>query len=256
MITVVVSAFNEEKRLPATIRKIVDAAEAAKRSPLEILVINDGSTDGTRNVIAALEKEYPCLRGLHFSVNQGIGAGVLEAMRIAKYDRLCHFPGDNACSSHIMRNMFENAFAADFLVSYIVNSEERGFVRHVISSVYSLIYLATFRLPIRYVNGSPMYSVAQLRSLHLKAQRYSILAETSVKLLRKGVTFMEIADYVKPQQTKKTSALRPRNLSEVICTYFRLAFEVFVRYRKVFNRRPVRILPNIDFDTSHPGDLE
>jgi len=52
-LTVVVPSFNEEQRLPVTLRAILDYLDQANL-PAEVLVIDDGSTDGTRRVAASL----------------------------------------------------------------------------------------------------------------------------------------------------------------------------------------------------------
>ena len=52
-LSVVIPAFNEEQRLPATLRGILDYLDAT-RLPAEILVVDDGSTDDTQRVAAAL----------------------------------------------------------------------------------------------------------------------------------------------------------------------------------------------------------
>lgn len=242
MISVVVSAFNEEERLSLTVEKIIYSAKVVGGVPLDIIIVNDGSTDGTAEVIRGLESKYPFVRSIHYTENKGIGAGITDAINIAKYDKLCNFPGDNACSMNIMQQLFQNADKADFIISYIVNSEERGYIRHALSVLYSFIYLITFNLPIRYVNGSPLYSVSILKTLRLKSRRYSLLGEASVKCLRRGVTFMEIADYIAPGK-KKTSALRWVNFKEVILNYFRLCYEIFVRYPSEYRGKSKRILP-------------
>lgn len=242
VITVVVSALNEELRLPDTLNKIIRSANRAGNVALDVIVVNDGSTDGTAEVIKTFESRFPFIRSIHFPENRGIGEGIRAAVQIAKGDRLCNFPGDNACSAYIMETMFSNAYKADFLISYIVNSEDRGKKRHLISALYSLIYLVTFYVPLKYVNGSPMYPVALLKNLRLKSTRYSILAEASIKMMKKPITFLEIPDYVKPNQVK-SSALKFKNILEVILNYMRLVWEIKIWNRSEYAHTAKRVLP-------------
>lgn len=252
MITVVISAFNEEKNLPQTVNNVIRSAEVAGGVPLDVIIVNDGSRDGTKQTIEQLERTYPSVRSIHFEDNRGIGAGVLAAIEIAKYDKLCQFPGDNACSSFIMQSLFRNAHKADFLISYIVNVEERGYKRHSISALYSFIYLVTFKLPLKYVNGSPLYSVPLLKKLNLKSRRYGVLAEATIKTFKSGVTFIECPDYIRPHQTK-TSALRWVNFKEVASTYLRLVYEIYFSQRSKYRGKSTRVLPPVDMDLPAPG---
>src|ERR1700758_275170 len=46
MISVVIPAYNEEKRLRASVLSVMAAAKAAGGTPIEIIVVDDGSRDG------------------------------------------------------------------------------------------------------------------------------------------------------------------------------------------------------------------
>ncbi|MEY4889870.1 MAG: hypothetical protein RIQ75_1000 [Pseudomonadota bacterium] len=59
LITVVVPTFNRAEFLPIAIRSLMRQREDAK---IDVLIIDDGSTDGTSRTIAALASEYPTLR--------------------------------------------------------------------------------------------------------------------------------------------------------------------------------------------------
>ena len=82
-LTVVIPCYNERK----TIRTIVDAVRAAPAAGLEkeIIVVNDCSTDGTRDV---LEAEIAPLvsRVIHHEVNQGKGAALRTGFAAATGD--------------------------------------------------------------------------------------------------------------------------------------------------------------------------
>src|SRR4051812_36045423 len=95
MISVFVPAFNEEARLPLTVATILRAAEQAGGLPLEILVVNDGSTDRTQAVIADLERVHPQVKSIHFKSNRGLGQGLSAALEMASGERLAMITGDN-----------------------------------------------------------------------------------------------------------------------------------------------------------------
>ena len=81
-LSIVIPAFNEERRLPKAIEQI---GSYLKTRPLraEIIVVDDGSTDATPKLIARYREEYPWLRLISNSRNRGKGYsvrhGVLEA---------------------------------------------------------------------------------------------------------------------------------------------------------------------------------
>ncbi|GAH96414.1 unnamed protein product [marine sediment metagenome] len=80
-LSVIIPAYNEEKRLPKTLREINDYLK--KQSYLsEIIVVNDGSTDRTSEVVKELQKIIPNLKLINIE-NSGKGyavkKGILEA---------------------------------------------------------------------------------------------------------------------------------------------------------------------------------
>ena len=57
-ISVVVPALNEEKRLEAPLRETVDYFRQ-RGTPVEVIVVDDGSTDGTSALVRRLSSEFP-----------------------------------------------------------------------------------------------------------------------------------------------------------------------------------------------------
>jgi len=81
--SIVIPAYNEAQRLPATLRTLLDFAANHKGEIEEILVVDDGSSDETSAVARKVEKESPLVRLIHYRDNGGKGyairRGVVEA---------------------------------------------------------------------------------------------------------------------------------------------------------------------------------
>lgn len=71
-VSVVIPCFNEE----ATLRDIVGKVLACGVPLHEVLVVNDASADASAEVLAALEREFPVVKGFHHPVNRGKGAAL------------------------------------------------------------------------------------------------------------------------------------------------------------------------------------
>ena len=82
-LSIVIPAFNEQVRLPETIRRIEYYLGRLNPRFHELLVVNDGSTDGTVEAIREFSESNPCIRILSNPVNMGKGFsvrhGILEA---------------------------------------------------------------------------------------------------------------------------------------------------------------------------------
>jgi len=79
---VVIPAYNEEKRLPATLDRVLAWLDSRQLEFAEVIVVNDGSADGTAALVERYAKEHPCLRLLNNPGNRGkvsVRRGMLEA---------------------------------------------------------------------------------------------------------------------------------------------------------------------------------
>ncbi len=78
-LSVIVPAYNEEERLPKTLREIDDYLKKQNFS-FEIVVVSDGSTDRTCQVVENLKSEIENLKLICEKENRGKGYGVKRGM--------------------------------------------------------------------------------------------------------------------------------------------------------------------------------
>ncbi len=82
MLSIIVPAYNEEQRLPATLERIrayLDGRDEA----YEVLVVDDGSTDNTLAMSRTIAEAWPQLQVLALERNTGKGAAVRLGMLTA-----------------------------------------------------------------------------------------------------------------------------------------------------------------------------
>lgn len=242
-VSIVVPALNEEKDLRFAVENVIEAAEAAGNVTIEVLIVNDGSTDATAALVEELAAKYPFVRAIHHERNKGFGSCFLSGLEAARYERITFFPGDNCVSAPTLTSMLMNCNKADLVCAYTVNTECRTRLRNVLSLIFSFVYTTTFKIPLRYINATPVYPVSKLRAMKLGCRRYSFPSETTIRLLRKGCTFMEIQGFMNPG-ARKSSALRLRNLIEAAFNYLLLVYDVYLRHREDYAHVPVRVLPD------------
>ncbi|MGH2346366.1 MAG: glycosyltransferase family 2 protein [Chloroflexota bacterium] len=81
--SVVAPVFNEEETLPRFYRRVVDAMEHIG-DPFELVLVNDGSSDGSLGVMRRLHAEDPRVRVVNFSRNFGHQAAISAGMQAAR----------------------------------------------------------------------------------------------------------------------------------------------------------------------------
>ena len=110
MITVVVPCYNEEQALPYFIPEIQQVAktlEAQYQVDLEVLLVNDGSKDGTLSLMRTYAGQYQNVRYLSFSRNFGKEAAIYAGLEHAKGDYVAIMDADMQDPPALLPQMYE-----------------------------------------------------------------------------------------------------------------------------------------------------
>jgi dolichol-phosphate mannosyltransferase len=94
LVSVVVPCYNEKENVPLLFERIRTVFIATPGYRLECLFVNDGSTDGTREAMDALAREYPEMKPVHLAKNAGQSAAMLAGMRLAQGEYILTLDGD------------------------------------------------------------------------------------------------------------------------------------------------------------------
>jgi hypothetical protein len=97
-LTIIIPAFNEAPRLPAGMARFRSAVDdgAIDLTRTEVVVIDDGSTDGTAEVARGLLADLPHHRVVTLPANQGKGAAVRTGVALARGTCTAHMDADMA----------------------------------------------------------------------------------------------------------------------------------------------------------------
>src|SRR5574342_896990 len=82
-LSIVVPAYNEARRLPGTLPRMIEYASGL-HEPVEVLVVDDGSADGTSDVAASIGKACGFIRVLRSGEDHGKGAAVRRGILAAR----------------------------------------------------------------------------------------------------------------------------------------------------------------------------
>lgn len=93
--SVVIPAFNEARRLPRYLAEVVTYFDG-RGEGYEVLIVDDGSTDGTQESVAAMTRGHEAVRVLRRDANEGKGAAVRHGMLAARGDYRLFADADGA----------------------------------------------------------------------------------------------------------------------------------------------------------------
>src|SRR5215813_935688 len=150
-VSVFFPAFNDEDSIA---RLIHEALEVAPRitNDYEVIVVNDGSSDGTAAVLNDLASREPRLRVIHHPRNRGYGGALRSGFESATKDLIFYTDGDGQYDVREMANLIPLMIQdVDVVTGYkIRRSDSRH--RIVLGAIYKFLARRMFGLPIRDVD--------------------------------------------------------------------------------------------------------
>ncbi|MBZ0273911.1 glycosyltransferase family 2 protein [bacterium] len=93
-LSVVIPAYNEESRLPATLARLREYF--ASDGDVEVIVVDDGSADDTRKIAGDIAKDWPALRVVANDRNRGKGYTVRHGVQEAAGDVVLFYDADSS----------------------------------------------------------------------------------------------------------------------------------------------------------------
>lgn len=145
-VCVVVMAYDEIGGLEAVVREIRVALDRLA-CPSEILLVDDGSQDGTGDLADRLAVQVSSVRVVHHQPNQGLGGVYRTGFREARHELLTFFPADGQFAPEILDRFVPMMAGHDLVLGYLP-AGRTGIVGPLLSLAERAVYRLLFgRLP-------------------------------------------------------------------------------------------------------------
>ena len=138
-ISVIVMAYNEVESVVKVTRDL-HAVLSAVTAPFELLLIDDGSSDGTSQAVESLAAELPSVRTVHHPENRGLGGVYRTGFSEARGDFITFFPADGQFEAGLVSEFFSLSTSHDLVLGTLPKRE--GSLGKVLSLTERLLYRA------------------------------------------------------------------------------------------------------------------
>jgi glycosyltransferase involved in cell wall biosynthesis len=127
-LSVIVMAYDEIANLESVVTEIHGELVRLGRSH-ELVIVDDGSTDGTGALADRLAGRLPDVRSVHHPVNLGLGGVYRTGFREARGDVVTFFPADGQFPAAIIGQFVPRMDGADFVLGYLPDRRSSALAR-------------------------------------------------------------------------------------------------------------------------------
>jgi glycosyltransferase involved in cell wall biosynthesis len=214
-LSIVIPAYNEHENILATLENVTSAL-APLDLPHEILVVDDGSKDGTGALVTANLGRFPHVELLQNERNMGFGWSYRRGVETSALAHIVMVHGDNAWGAATLREFFSHTGEADVIIGFTREMlKSRTWTRTIVSKTFTLLVnLITWR-HLTYYNGLQIHQAPVLKRLRIQSRGYGFQAEVLVKALRLTKTYLEVPMDLIERQQGESKAFRLKNFVDV-----------------------------------------
>src|SRR3989442_8211820 len=201
-ISVVVMAFNEAETLLPVVEDIDRALIEMNRS-YEIVIVDDGSGDGTDIVADQLAANHANVRVIHHEVNRGLGEVYRTGFAGARGTMITFFPADGQFLPSTIKQFVTLMDDADMVLGYLPD-RKRSLLAKGLSFAERVLYTCLFgKLP-RF-QGVLMFRRELLTKIELAStgRGWTVLMELIIRVARSGYRVVGVATELRPRMSGK-----------------------------------------------------
>jgi dolichol-phosphate mannosyltransferase len=198
-VSCILPAYNEADSLAPTVAEW-SAALAACTEAHEIIVVDDGSTDGSDAVLRELTARHADLRVISFGTNAGYGAAIARGFAEAAFPLLFFTDADGQYEAEDFHLLLDRIGTADLVVGYrLRRADPPG--RALLSRGYNLLARRLIGVSLRDLNCAfKLLRRDTFRRLGIATTGFSVNAEIALNAQRAGMTVVEVGVRHRPRR--------------------------------------------------------
>jgi glycosyltransferase involved in cell wall biosynthesis len=223
-LSVIIPCYNEKKTIEEIVKRVNCSAPEA-----EILIVDDGSTDGTRDILHRMEGE-PCLRVIFHEKNQGKGAAIHTGIAAATGEVLLiqdadleYDPRDYAA---LLRPIEEGQSTVVYGSRFLGGPRKAMMFWHMVANV-----MLTLMTNIMYntilsdmETGYKVFTAEVIKGVPLRARRFDFEPEVTAKMLKRRHYIYEVPISFNPREYQEGKKIGLADAFVAAWTLFKYRF--------------------------------
>lgn len=214
-VTILLPCFNEIDNVDAAVRE-ARAAAAAAAERYEVLVVDDGSADGTGEAARAIARHDPHVRVLVHEINRGYGAALRTGIRAASMPWILLTDADLQFDLGQLADVAPLTGDYDFVIGRRTPRRDPLY-RRVYGHTWNWLVRRLLELPVRDVDCAfKLARTELLQSLELRSTGAMISPELVAASLARGARLVEVDVAHRPRRAGSQSGANPRVIVQAL----------------------------------------
>lgn len=198
-LSILIPAYDVVETLPQVLENARQVGLSLTQD-LEIVVVDDGSTDETPDFLKNLSKQWKELRIITHSVNRGYGVSIRDLYLAGTKEWLVTLPGDDQIDAMEILKLTSYSDKADMILGKREIRDDH-FKRRLQSKTYNNILRFLFKIPITDVNTIRLMKRDILSKIKLTKSSPFIDTELIIRAMRQGFKVIEVPILHKSRKT-------------------------------------------------------
>jgi len=210
-ISIIIPAYNEQNTLESVVKK-TNSIDIKNK---EIIVVNDGSTDGTKKIIEKkLKPKYPKIKFVHHPTNKGKGAAILSGIKAAKGMYVAIQDADEENRPEIIKELVDKADKTSGKVLVIgsrFSIQKNSFIylhyyygQILLSKIIKILFKQKIADP---YNGHKLFKKNDI-NFSLEEKGFGIEAELVANALKNHFKIVEVPEPYTPRKFEQGKKIR------------------------------------------------
>lgn len=224
-------AYNEEATLESAVMDVYSTLKE-RGVAFEVIVVNDGSIDRTREISESLARKYPEVKVIHHGKNRGPGSAILTGIVNSRYDIIMFHAADQQLDFREVASFIPLLDEYDLLIG--TRKERPGYSIARLISSYTYIFLVHLLFGLREYrdfNFLYLYNRRVFEGMRFDSEGVFLCTEILIKAKRKGFSIKEIEASCLPRRTGKATCGKPKVIIRTFLEMLSFAFKYRFIYR-------------------------
>ncbi|MCH8903496.1 MAG: glycosyltransferase family 2 protein [Bacteroidetes bacterium] len=216
-LSLIIPAYNEETNIKESVQTNIDVLRESNIEH-EIVIIDDGSKDRTRQIIEENFSEVTAVI-FHSKENGGFGSALKKGIQLSTKSYVFFVAVDSPLTKDVLDAFVSNIGKADILVSHRVDRKGYTHRMKLNSKLYHFLISLLFGLSLKDYNWIQLYNRKLFDEISIENEYIFMLAEVLIKAKRRNFSFFE---FPVEMQARKGGSQTAASLKAAIRTFFDL----------------------------------